>query len=171
MTGLTVLAVGTSLPDCLSSIIVARRGRINMSVSNALGSNVFDLVGYLNCRRRFARHCHRQIGVALQAFCVGFPFFLKSLISGSAVDVGTSEDFLFLVLAVLMLAVVRKVQYVLQGRVLVHSHLRLLRLSQVLVGVLLIGKMQTQKFQSVGLLSYYVVFLVLYCVLFGEDQD
>mgnify|MGYP000147083442 FL=1 len=30
--GLSVLAVGSSLPDCLSSIIVARQGRIDMAV-------------------------------------------------------------------------------------------------------------------------------------------
>ncbi len=46
--GLTVLAIGTSVPDLLSSLIVARQGKGDMAVSNAVGSNIFDiLVGRL----------------------------------------------------------------------------------------------------------------------------
>jgi len=41
---LTVLAAGTSVPDLLSSLIVARQGRGDMAVSNAVGSNVFDIL-------------------------------------------------------------------------------------------------------------------------------
>ncbi|MCD8484015.1 calcium/sodium antiporter [Candidatus Woesebacteria bacterium] len=41
---LTVLAAGTSIPDLLSSVIVAKRGRGDMAVSNAVGSNVFDIL-------------------------------------------------------------------------------------------------------------------------------
>ena len=41
---LTVLAVGTSIPDLISSLIVARQGRGDMAVSNAIGSNIFDIL-------------------------------------------------------------------------------------------------------------------------------
>lgn len=41
--GLTILAAGTSFPDLLSSVIVAKQGRGNMAISNAIGSNVFDI--------------------------------------------------------------------------------------------------------------------------------
>lgn len=41
---LTVLAAGTSVPDLISSIIVARQGRGDMAVSNAVGSNIFDIL-------------------------------------------------------------------------------------------------------------------------------
>lgn len=41
--GVTVLAVGTSALDCMGSILVARKGKIDMAVANAFGSNVFDL--------------------------------------------------------------------------------------------------------------------------------
>ncbi len=40
---LTVLAVGTSVPDMISSVIVAKQGRGGMAVSNAVGSNIFDI--------------------------------------------------------------------------------------------------------------------------------
>lgn len=42
--GLTVLAIGTSVPDLVSSIIVAKQGRGGMAISNALGSNIFDIL-------------------------------------------------------------------------------------------------------------------------------
>jgi len=42
--GVTFLAIGTSMPDCLTSIFVARTGRGNMAVCNALGSNIFDIL-------------------------------------------------------------------------------------------------------------------------------
>ncbi|XP_014665961.1 PREDICTED: sodium/potassium/calcium exchanger 3-like [Priapulus caudatus] len=41
--GLVVISVGTSVPDCISSILVARDGFGDMAVSNAIGSNVFDI--------------------------------------------------------------------------------------------------------------------------------
>lgn len=41
---LTVLAAGTSIPDLLSSMIVAKKGRGDMAVSNAVGSNIFDIL-------------------------------------------------------------------------------------------------------------------------------
>merc|ERR1719379_1033180 len=42
--GFTLLAVGTSLPDCLCSIIMARAGKGEMAISNVFGSNVFDIL-------------------------------------------------------------------------------------------------------------------------------
>ncbi|MGM0622005.1 MAG: calcium/sodium antiporter [Bacteroidota bacterium] len=41
---LTVLAIGTSVPDLFSSLIVARQGRGDMAISNAIGSNIFDIL-------------------------------------------------------------------------------------------------------------------------------
>jgi K+-dependent Na+/Ca+ exchanger-like protein len=42
--GLTILAAGTSIPDLLSSVIASRRGMGNMALSNAIGSNTFDIL-------------------------------------------------------------------------------------------------------------------------------
>merc|ERR1719232_1496112 len=41
--GLTFLAAGTSVPDLLSSVIVARMGEGDMAVSSSIGSNIFDV--------------------------------------------------------------------------------------------------------------------------------
>ncbi|XP_026085179.1 sodium/potassium/calcium exchanger 4-like isoform X3 [Carassius auratus] len=42
--GITFLAAGTSVPDCIASLIVARQGLGDMAVSNTIGSNVFDIL-------------------------------------------------------------------------------------------------------------------------------
>lgn len=42
--GYTVLAAGTSVPDLLSSVIVARMGEGDMAVSSSIGSNIFDIL-------------------------------------------------------------------------------------------------------------------------------
>lgn len=42
--GLTFLAAGTSVPDLLSSVIVARMGEGDMAVSSSIGSNIFDIL-------------------------------------------------------------------------------------------------------------------------------
>ncbi|KAL6487108.1 hypothetical protein MHYP_G00037340 [Metynnis hypsauchen] len=42
--GITFLAAGTSVPDCMASLIVARQGLGDMAVSNSIGSNVFDIL-------------------------------------------------------------------------------------------------------------------------------
>ncbi|KAL6117563.1 uncharacterized protein ACO6RY_15320 [Pungitius sinensis] len=42
--GITFLAAGTSVPDCMASLIVARQGMGDMAVSNSIGSNIFDVL-------------------------------------------------------------------------------------------------------------------------------
>jgi len=42
--GMTFLAAGTSIPDLLSSVIVARQGLGDMAVSSSIGSNIFDIL-------------------------------------------------------------------------------------------------------------------------------
>jgi K+-dependent Na+/Ca+ exchanger-like protein len=42
--GLTLLAAGTSVPDLLSSVIVARMGEGDMALSSSIGSNIFDIL-------------------------------------------------------------------------------------------------------------------------------
>jgi len=41
--GLTFLAAGTSVPDLLSSVVVAKKGYGDMAVSSSIGSNIFDI--------------------------------------------------------------------------------------------------------------------------------
>jgi len=45
--GLTVVAVGTSLPEVATSLVAFSRGEQDMAVGNVLGSSVFNLLGVL----------------------------------------------------------------------------------------------------------------------------
>ncbi|MDX1378205.1 MAG: calcium/sodium antiporter, partial [Anaerolineales bacterium] len=45
--GLTVVAVGTSLPEVATSIIAALKGESDIAVGNAVGSNIYNLLGVL----------------------------------------------------------------------------------------------------------------------------
>lgn len=89
--GLTVLAVGTSVPDLMSSIVVAKQGRGDMAIANGVGSNIFDIL----------------IGL-------GVPWMISIYLLGNEVVVGTenlmSSVFLLFatVIAVLFILIVRK---------------------------------------------------------------
>lgn len=41
--GLTFLAAGTSVPDLITSVLVAKQGKGDMAVSSSVGSNIFDV--------------------------------------------------------------------------------------------------------------------------------
>jgi cation:H+ antiporter len=45
--GLTVVAVGTSLPEIATSIVAVLRGERDIAVGNAIGSNIFNLLSVL----------------------------------------------------------------------------------------------------------------------------
>ncbi|MBE0670327.1 MAG: calcium/sodium antiporter [Anaerolineales bacterium] len=45
--GLTIVAVGTSLPEIATSVIAAIKGESDIAVGNAVGSNIFNLLGVL----------------------------------------------------------------------------------------------------------------------------
>ncbi len=42
--GLTIVAVGTSLPELVTSIVAARKGETGMAVGNVVGSNIFNML-------------------------------------------------------------------------------------------------------------------------------
>ncbi|XP_054625653.1 sodium/potassium/calcium exchanger 1-like isoform X3 [Dunckerocampus dactyliophorus] len=79
--GLTILAAGTSIPDLITSVIVARKGLGDMAVSSSVGSNIFDIT----------------VGLPV-------PWLLYSLLhNGDAVIVSSNGLFCAIVLLFLML--------------------------------------------------------------------
>lgn len=42
--GLTIVAMGTSLPELVTSIVAARKGESEMAIGNVIGSNLFNLL-------------------------------------------------------------------------------------------------------------------------------
>ncbi|XP_031415810.1 sodium/potassium/calcium exchanger 2-like isoform X3 [Clupea harengus] len=79
--GLTILAAGTSIPDLITSVIVARKGLGDMAVSSSVGSNIFDIT----------------VGLP-------FPWLLWSILNDwAAVSVSSAGLFCAIVLLFLML--------------------------------------------------------------------
>ena len=82
--GLTIVAVGTSLPELASSIIAARKGEHDMAVGNILGSNLFNtlavvgLAGVIQPLNVEATVLYRDVGLMLgltaSLFLFGFGF-------------------------------------------------------------------------------------------------
>jgi cation:H+ antiporter len=44
LVGLTIVAVGTSLPELITSVIAARRGHSDLAIGNVVGSNIFNVL-------------------------------------------------------------------------------------------------------------------------------
>ena len=66
--GITIVAIGTSVPDLISSVIVAKQGRPGMAINNAIGSNTFDIL----------------IGL-------GLPFLIYSLIRDDSINLLSAD--------------------------------------------------------------------------------
>ena len=86
--GLTFLAAGTSVPDLITSVLVAKQGKGDMAVSSSVGSNIFDV-------------------------CVGLPlpWLLYTAIFHKSVEVnsegvGCSVSLLFMMLVLVFLSIV-----------------------------------------------------------------
>jgi len=44
LVGLTIVSIGTSLPELVTSIVAARKNEIGMALGNAIGSNIFNIL-------------------------------------------------------------------------------------------------------------------------------
>ena len=51
--GLTLVAVGTSLPELATSVIAALRGRADLALGNVIGSNIFNILSILGITALF----------------------------------------------------------------------------------------------------------------------
>jgi len=42
--GLTIVSIGTSLPELVTSVVAARKNEVDMALGNAIGSNIFNIL-------------------------------------------------------------------------------------------------------------------------------
>uniref|UniRef100_A0A8C2VAU9 Solute carrier family 24 member 2 n=2 Tax=Chinchilla lanigera TaxID=34839 RepID=A0A8C2VAU9_CHILA len=80
--GLTILAAGTSIPDLITSVIVARKGLGDMAVSSSVGSNIFDITVGLPLPWLLYTVIHRLQPVAVSSnglFCAIVLLFIMLL--------------------------------------------------------------------------------------------
>lgn len=80
--GLTIVALGTSLPELFTSVVAARRGNADIAIGNIVGSNIFNIlfvvgissiVTPITFSSAFVFDTYVAIGAALLLlFCVAF---------------------------------------------------------------------------------------------------
>lgn len=52
--GLTIVALGTSLPELATSVVAAKKGELDMAVGNVVGSNIFNILMILGVASFFS---------------------------------------------------------------------------------------------------------------------
>ncbi|MFV0439132.1 MAG: calcium/sodium antiporter [Desulfopila sp.] len=82
--GLTIVAVGTSLPELASSLIATRRGEHDIALGNVLGSNLFNTLAVVGIAGMiepmavgpevFDRDIMVMAGLTLSLFAIGYGF-------------------------------------------------------------------------------------------------
>ncbi|KAK2853791.1 hypothetical protein Q5P01_006452 [Channa striata] len=80
--GLTLLAAGTSIPDTVASVMVARAGKADMAMSNIVGSNVFDML------------------------CLGLPWFIKTAFMDTNNPIQVNSTGLVFISTTLLLSII-----------------------------------------------------------------
>ncbi|XDV28444.1 hypothetical protein PO909_031756 [Leuciscus waleckii] len=80
--GMTLLAAGTSIPDTVASVMVAREGKADMAMSNIVGSNVFDML------------------------CLGLPWFIQTVFVDTSSPVEVNSSGLLFMSCTLLLSIV-----------------------------------------------------------------
>lgn len=82
--GLTIVAIGTSMPELMASVVSARKNEHDIALGNVIGSNMFNLLGVLGLPGLIApgaflpevlmRDFPWMIGLTLALFVVSFGF-------------------------------------------------------------------------------------------------
>jgi cation:H+ antiporter len=85
--GLTIVALGTSAPELITSIIAARKNNTDLALGNLMGSNIFNILGILGVTSLIANVNVKQsiisfdMLVMLAIVLVTLPMILKGKIS------------------------------------------------------------------------------------------
>ncbi|AUH62856.1 calcium/sodium antiporter [Paracoccus zhejiangensis] len=92
--GLTLVAVGTSLPELAASIASARAGRADMALGNVVGSNLFNILAILGITALIKplpippQMLQLDLWVMLAASALLWPFLFRSVRMGKRVGLG-----------------------------------------------------------------------------------
>lgn len=113
--GLTIVAVGTSLPELATSVVAAVRKKADVALGNIIGSNIFNILGILG------------VTALVQPFSVRGDPAAAAMAGGEPVSMMTSVDIGALVLSVALL-----ILFALTGRKLARWEGAVLLLGYVL---------------------------------------
>ena len=77
--GLTVVAVGTSLPELAASVIAALRGQGDIALGNVIGSNIFNTLGIIGITAGVTPLPRGEVSWTVLACMLGFALLLWPL--------------------------------------------------------------------------------------------
>lgn len=89
--GLTIVAIGTSLPELATSVVAAFRKKADVALGNVIGSNIFNIMGILG------------VTALVQPFSVRGDAGAEAMAGGEPVSIMSSVDIGALVLSVALL--------------------------------------------------------------------
>ena len=82
LVGLTIVSIGTSLPELVTSIMATRKGETDIAIGNVIGSNIFNILFVLGLSARISSiPVNTQtlidsiILLAISTMCYGFTCF------------------------------------------------------------------------------------------------
>lgn len=99
---LSAVAVGTSLPEVLVSVVAARRGKYEMALGNVFGSNIFNIAMVIGIPSFIS-----TLDISLDTFALAIPFLIAAtvlyVISGISKKIHNWEGAMYLIIYVLFI--------------------------------------------------------------------
>ncbi|WP_373005955.1 calcium/sodium antiporter [Hyphomonas sp.] len=89
--GLTIVAIGTSLPELVTSVVAAYRGKSDVALGNIIGSNIFNVLGILG------------VTAVVHPFSVRGDISAEAMSQGHHASIISFEDIGALILSVFLL--------------------------------------------------------------------
>ena len=106
--GLTLVALGTSLPELATSITAATKGRSDVALGNVVGSNIFNLLSIIGVAGLFgtipvpAQMLHFDFWVMLGASLLLIPFIFRKRAIGRWVGVAFTLAYVIYIIVLFM---------------------------------------------------------------------
>jgi cation:H+ antiporter len=97
LVGLTIVSIGTSLPELVTSFVAARKNEVGMALGNAIGSNVFNILMVLGIASAISPIAFIQENIIDIAILLAFTLIVW-LFAATKQQLSRREGFVMLVL-------------------------------------------------------------------------
>jgi cation:H+ antiporter len=97
LVGLTIVAVGTSLPELVTSVVAAKKGENDLALGNVVGSNIFNVLLILGSSAAICPIAVEAVAVVDMLILIVFSI-LGYFLAKSKYELSKKEGILFLVL-------------------------------------------------------------------------
>jgi cation:H+ antiporter len=97
LVGLTIVSIGTSLPELVTSFVAARKNEVGMALGNAIGSNVFNILMVLGIASAISPIAFIQENIIDIAILLAFTLIVW-LFAATKQQLSRKEGFVMLVL-------------------------------------------------------------------------